>query len=189
MEGTIAIQEKRSVVDKFKSWYKEKLIDTGTSARIEEGTVTAIDLAADAMKIYAVIGGVVIAVVPTVVTGGSAAGFAIPLGGLVATTGPMLMELCKNFGTKVYVKGKRATEALIIGEEGASKNVKIPNIDLAEEAKSIGKTIMNETPEIVAKYNEYQASQPAPTTGTTNVDVEISPEVSVDITDSGTMKM
>lgn len=193
MQGTIAIQEKRSIVDKFKSWYKEKMIDTGTSARIEEGTVSAVDLAADAMKIYTVVAGVAVAIIPIAVSGGTAAAFSVPLGGLIATTGPMLMELCKNFGTKVYIKGKRATEALIIGEDGASKNVQIPNIDLAEEAKSIGKTIMTEAPDIIAKYEDYKVSKSTSTPGTAEPaapDIEIPTEMSVDMDNNGpTMKM
>ena len=192
MDGTIAIQEDRNVVDKFRAWYKEKLIDSGRSAKIEEGTVKLIDLAGDGAKIYAVVAGIVVAIVPTVCTEGALGPVMIPIGGLIATAGPSLMELCKKFGTKLYVNGKRAAEAIIIGEEGASQNVKIPDIDLAEEAKDIGKTILKETPEIVAKYGEYKAGQ----TTATQTDIEIDPNMVTDAdfeveipTSENTMKM
>ncbi len=185
MEGTIAIQEKRSVVDKFKSWYKEKMIDSGTSAKMEEFTVTAIDLAGDGMKIYMAVAGAVIAIIPTVFTEGAAAPFAIPLGGFVAATGPAIMELLKNFGTKLYVKGKRATEGLIVGEDGASENVQIPDIDLSEDAKKISKEVIKEAPGLIDKYLEMKkpktdGTQPiTDATQTADVQVEVPTETSL----------
>lgn len=193
MEGTIALQEKRNVVDKFKSWYKEKMLDNGRSAKIEEGTVKFIDIYSDYQKIMTVIGGIAIAIVPIVVTGGSAAAFSVPLGGLVATTGPLLMELIKKFSTKVYVNGKRSIEGIFFGEAGTSENVKIPDIDLAAEAQDIGKIVMNEAPEIIAEYGKYKqdiqtSTQKAEETAAPEVEVEIADNTSIDIDPDTTMK-
>ena len=100
MEGTIVVQEKRNVVDKFKSWYKEKMIDSGHSAKMEEGIADAIDLGADMFMLHCVIASSVITIVAAI----PSSGLSVPLGGAISAAiiavGPLIKELLKNLVQK-----------------------------------------------------------------------------------------
>ena len=194
MEGTIAIQEKRSVVDKFKSWYKEKLIDTGHSAKIEEGLETVIDVGADAFTLYCVVAGAAITIIGAI----PSMGLGLALGGAIGTgivsIGSAVAHFGKKFAPKVIIGGKRAMEAIIIGEDGSSKNVKIPNIDLTEDAKELGKVVIKEGTKIATEYENHKTTQNANSaTAETQTEITNSYEVNnidaAETTDTASMKM
>ena len=61
MENAIVIKEKRGVVEKFKSWYKQKIVDTGYSAASEDVVYKVLDIKKNVEQ-------VIIKVVATILT-------------------------------------------------------------------------------------------------------------------------
>ena len=159
MEGTIVVQEKRNVVDKLKSWYKEKMIDTGHSAKMEEGITEAIDLGADMFMLQCVIASAAITIIAAIPT----SGYSIPLGGAISAAiiavGPMLKEIGKKFGTKAAIGTKRALEAIFIGENGQSENVEIKDIDITNDAINTGAKLAQHGTNIVNVYQQQKAEE------------------------------
>lgn len=159
MDGTIVVQEKRNVVDKFKNWYKEKMIDTGHSAKMEEGIADAIDLGADMFMLQCVIASAAITIIAAI----PSSGLSIPLGGAItagiATVAPLLKEMSKKFGTKAAIGTKRALEAIFIGENGQSENVEIKDIDITNDAINTGAKIAQHGTNIVNAYQQQKAEE------------------------------
>ena len=159
MEGTIAIQEKRSVVDKFKSWYKEKMIDNGRSAKLEEVTDKGMDFARDAEKLLIVVGGVVVGVL----LAPESVGLSVVLSGLLISAGPKIADIKWSLMKRASLSGKRATEGLLLGVDGTSENVNIPDLDLTAEAQDIAKDVLKEVPDIIAATKTGTSTPDIPT--------------------------
>lgn len=139
MEGTIILEEPRSIKDSFTSWYKEKLIETGKSANFEEKFDKAIDVAVDTVYTLGTVATVILAVCP----------FDGPVGELftiVAT--PALAKLIEEGGKllKKVIIGevkRNLIEAKIVQKDGSSKSVVIPDGDVVEDAKKFGGNVQS----------------------------------------------
>lgn len=140
MNGTLVVEEKRSIIDRFKNWYKTKVIDTGLSAKAEE----FVDFATKIEKGF-------ISVVGTVAT---VALMFCPADGpfgeiCSALATPALVKLADLKGKamkKILVGGKRKLEGTFIGEDGHSEKVEVPEIDIktaVAEAKGLVTDIAN----------------------------------------------
>lgn len=49
VEGTIVVEENRSVIDKFRFWYKENIIDNGKQQEFEENLDKSVEIAKNAI--------------------------------------------------------------------------------------------------------------------------------------------
>lgn len=134
MEGTIVVQEPRSIKEKFSKWYTEKIIDTGLSKKYEEGFVKGIEV----YKKIVTVKGLVVTVVLGVMAPES-----LPLAGKLV---PVLSSLDKA-GADLSEKGllslkRNVIEGMIVGKDGSSETVKIPDGDIVQDVKAITKDIM-----------------------------------------------
>ena len=145
MEGTIAIQEERSVVEKLKNWYQKKMIDSGRAAKLEEGTDILMNLGNDIEKTITILGGLVAGVVlfpenPLL---------AVAVGAFIVKLGPKFVDLKWKLTEKAVIKGKRATEAIVFGADGSSEKVTIPDLDLTKDAQDVANDTLKELPELM----------------------------------------
>ncbi len=184
MDGTVVVREKRNVVDKFKSWYKEKMIDTGHSAKMEEGIAEFIDLRADLFMLECVVLSAAITIIAAIPT----TGISIALGGAISAAiiaiGPMLKEIGKKYGTKAAIGTKRALEAIFIGENGQSENVEIKDIDITNDAINTGAKVAEHGTNIVNAYQQQKAEEMAKQ----QAEAQIEPQVEQP-TETSSMKM
>ena len=139
MEGTLVVKEERNIVDKFKSWYKEKMIDTNASAKLEEGFSMAMKFSKGYNKIIGKIGTVVLTFIP------DAAIFA-PIVEPICKVKQALLDVEEN----LVLKGKRMIEAKFIGVDGSSEKVVLPDFDLKQIGEDVKSTI-NEVKDVVEK--------------------------------------
>ena len=126
MEGTLVVNEDRSVIDKFQGWYKEKLIDTGASQKAEKIFVKAVDFSSQATEAVAGIGAVVVGFIPKVQ-------FLAPIIPALAKVRTKLYD----FGKNTAVKAKRVFEAGFIGADGSNEEVVIPDFDLEKTVNDV----------------------------------------------------
>lgn len=135
MKDTVVIEEKRSVIDKFRNWYKEKLIDTGKAQSFEENLDKEIELEKQAIGIIGTIATVVLAFCP-------ADG---PVGEIcTALATPLLQSLVDLKGKitrEVAIGGKRALEANLIKADGSSKQVQVADFNLESIATDLDDAI------------------------------------------------
>ena len=189
MEGTIAIQEKRSVVDKFKSWYQEKMIDSGHSAKLEEGIATAIDLGGDMFTLYCVVGAAAVTIVAAI----PSSGLSIPLGAAISAgilaVGPAVTGIIKKFGTKAAVGTKRAMEAIIVGANGESETVDIKDVDITQDVIKAGEAAATHGTKIVTEYEKQKAEEAKKKEGQQADTAEEVPEVIELPEETSSMKM
>ena len=135
VDGTIVLDENRSVIDGFRFWYKENIIDTNKAQEFEEKLDKGVEIAKNAIYVA---GGVVTVVMALCPADG-------PIGeaiSIVAT--PLLAKVVEMGATlvkDVVIGTKRVVEEKIVHENGSSDNVTISE-DLtiekvAEEAKDL----------------------------------------------------
>lgn len=129
MESTIVLEEPRSVVDKFRNWYKEKVIDTGRAATTEEAIDRNIEIEKKVVKVAGTIATIVLLFCP-------ADG---PVGEIcTALATPLLVKLVELKGDltkKILIGGKRKFEADFIKEDGSSSKIEVPEFNLEEITK------------------------------------------------------
>lgn len=140
MKNTIAIKEKRSTVNRFKSWYIESLINTGKTEQFEEKVEEYISKEKKLVYIVGSLATIVLVFCP--IDG--------PIGevcSLLAT--PTLATLidvkCKML-KKVIIGSKRKIEAEFIHQNGSSSKIDMPNFsleDLIIDAKDTKKACDN----------------------------------------------
>ena len=159
MEGTIAIQEKRNVIDKFKSWYKEKIIDSGQSAKMEEGIFTFVDLAGDMFTLNCVVGATIVSIIAAIPTSGLSLGLGTAISAGILATSPIITGIIKKFGAKAAIGTKRALEAIFIGENGQSDTIEIKDIDITDTAYQLGEIATIHGVEIVSEYEKQKAEK------------------------------
>jgi hypothetical protein len=156
MGGTIAIQEERSTIDKFKSWYKEKMIDNGRAAKVEEGIVTTVDILGDCLILYGVIGGAAITIVGAIESFGIGTALGAAIGtGFASITGA-IAAFGKKFVPKVIISGKRTLEGIFIGEDGSSEKINVKDIDLTDALQNLSTEAINHGVNIATIYNEHK---------------------------------
>lgn len=119
VDGTIVVEENRSVIDSFRFLYKEKVIDTGKAQDFEENLDKGIEIAKNVIYIAGGVATVALALCPA----DGPVGEAIAM---VAT--PLLAKVAEGAFTLVkdaVIGTKRAFEEKVIHENGSSENVSI----------------------------------------------------------------
>lgn len=119
VDGTIVVEENRSVIDGFRFLYKEKVIDTGKAQEFEENLDKGIEIAKNVIYIA---GGVVTVALALCPADG-------PVGEAIAMIAtPLLAKVAEGAFTLVkdaVIGTKRAFEEKVIHENGASDKVNI----------------------------------------------------------------
>lgn len=119
VDGTIVVEENRSVIDSFRFLYKEKVIDTGKAQEFEENLDKGIEIAKNVIYIAGGVATVALALCPA----DGPVGEAIAM---IAT--PLLAKVAEGAFTLVkdaVIGTKRAFEEKVIHENGASDKVNI----------------------------------------------------------------
>lgn len=133
MEGTLVLQEPRSVKRNFADWYNEKFIETGKSADFEEKFDKGIEATTKTVKTLGTFATIVLAIFP--LDG--------PIGEtFTAIATPVLAKLVEKGGNllKKFVIGdvkRNLIEATYVRKDGSSKSVVIPDGDVVEDAKEV----------------------------------------------------
>lgn len=142
MEGTLVVEEKRSVIDKIKSWYKEKIIDTGISAKFED----VVNIGTKIHKgMVSFLGQVVTLVLEICPIDGEIGEICAKLASPHVTK---LVNKTDDFVKNAVVGGKRKIEGTFFGEDGRSEKVEVPDIDIKASAVE-AKTIASEVSEFI----------------------------------------
>lgn len=134
MEGTLVVQEERGTINKFRNWYKEKIIDTGKSQNFEKTIDKNID---KFMKIECGKDNVVKIILPF-----------IPYGNLVAPLIPTFQKIkggIANIYKNSIIKSKRFIEAKFIGVNGENKEVILPSFNTEQLGNDIKESIRDVT--------------------------------------------
>ena len=117
--GSIVVKEDRQTVNKFQSWYQEKMIASGNAARFEK----VISKVYDFNRSYTDVKGKVL---PVIITFIPEASFLKPVIPVITKVEHKMYDLGEN----VLLGGKRFIEANFIGVDGSSKEVVLPDIDV-----------------------------------------------------------
>lgn len=132
VDGTIVVEENRSVIDSFRFLYKEKVIDTGKAQEFEENLDKGIEIAKNVIYIAGGVATVALALCPA----DGPVGEAIAM---IAT--PLLAKVAEGAFTLVkdaVIGTKRAFEEKVIHENGASDKVNITeDLDFEKVAQEI----------------------------------------------------
>ena len=122
--NTIVVSENRNVVNDFRNWYKEKIIDTGVSKKFEEGLVEYHRTQEKLLNVFGKVVTVVLAIYP-------ADG---PLGEAVAmAASPFISKgvaLKNKINERNIITAKRNFEANFIKADGSSEKVVLPEMSL-----------------------------------------------------------
>ncbi len=133
MQGTILLQEQRGVVDNFRKWYKEKLVDSGKAARFEEIVEKRVEFEKKMIKVAGTTATIILTLCP--LDG--------PFGEIAAALAtPALVKLVEAKGEitkKSVIGGKRKIEADYLGVDGSSKKVVIPDGNIVENIEQFKK--------------------------------------------------
>lgn len=124
MEGTLVVKEERGIVNKFRNWYKERIVDTEISPNSEKVFVKVIDLWEKAQSLYTNGAAVVLTI------------FAPEALGLIPCF-KRLQKYTYDAIKSVGLKTKRAMEATFIGVDGSCKSVAIPEISFEQVLKDV----------------------------------------------------
>ena len=142
VDGTIVVEENRSVIDKFRFWYKENVIDNGKAQDFEEKFDKGIDVAKNVVYVAGGVATIVLAICP--VDG--------PVGEAIAVVAtPLLAKVVEAGATLVkdaVIGTKRVVEEKVVHENGSSDKVAITeNLDFNKVAQEITdfKAVGNET--------------------------------------------
>ena len=139
--NTIVVSEKRNVVDGFRNWYKEKIIDTGVSQKFEEGLVGIHRVQEKMVNVVGSVATVIFAVYPE----------EGPLGEAITIIATPLVKKGLEFKNKIQEKGiitaKRKFEVNFIKADGSSEKVFLPDLKLEEIVKE-SKDLMTMIPEL-----------------------------------------
>ena len=129
--GTLAVTEKRGVVDKFRDFYQRKVVDTGTSASFEEMIDKQVEMEKTFVKVAGTIATIALIFYP-------ADG---PVGEiLTALATPLLakvIDLKGNLVKETVIGAKRNIEANYIGTDGRSEKVAVPDLNLIDSTHGI----------------------------------------------------
>ena len=146
VEGTIVLEENRSVIDKFRFWYKENIIDTNKAQEFEEKMDKGIEIAKTAVYVTGGVATVILAICP--VDG--------PVGEAIAIAAtPLLAKVVEAGATLIkdtVIGTKRFVEEKIVHENGASDNVSISenlSFDKVVEEINLVKNLGNETKDAI----------------------------------------
>lgn len=132
VDGTIVVEENRSVIDKFRFWYKENVIDNGKSQEFEEKFDKGVEVAKNVVYVAGGVATVVLAICPVDGPVGEAiAVVATPLLAKVVEAGATLVK-------DVVLGTKRVVEEKVVHENGTSDKVAITeNLDFNKVASEI----------------------------------------------------
>ena len=135
MEGSLVIQEERGTINKFRTWYKEKVIDTGKSQKVE--------------KLYDDVINIVNSVDNTITNAASTIiGIIYPEVSSITQYVPALTKFktkCLDFGKKAIINSKRFIEAKFIGVNGENKEVILPSFNTEQLGNDIKESIRDVT--------------------------------------------
>lgn len=115
MEGTLVLQEKRSVVNKFRDWYKQKVVDSGLSQKFEK----IIDTRCKVLKKK---NDILEKVLPSIVAKIPEVEFLAPLIPAISRIGKFTYELEE----KIIISAKRFFENIFVGTEGKGEGIDLP---------------------------------------------------------------
>ena len=121
MGGTIVVKEDRGVVDKFQIWYKEKMIDTNLSQKLEKDFSNAVNVISTISKTKDTIGLGIVTFMPE-------ASIYAPLVATLIGVKEKMFELGKN----IAIKAKRGIEAIFFGVDGSNKDISVPDLDITD---------------------------------------------------------
>ena len=132
VDGTIVLEENRSVIDKFRFWYKENVIDNGKGQDFEENFDKSVDVVKNTIYVAGGVATVVLAICPADGPVGEAiAIIATPLLAKVVEAGATLVK-------DVVIGTKRVVEDKVVHENTASQNVAITeNLSFEKVAEEI----------------------------------------------------
>lgn len=117
-EGIILNPEKRSVIDKIKAWYKEKMIDTGKAQDLEKKIDSGSKLAKTAIKVLGAVANVIL----TFTTGKDEFGDVCKT--LASPELEKLVDVATETEKKALIGAKRfGEEAMGFGTQGVNPNV------------------------------------------------------------------
>lgn len=130
MEGTLVVQEDRKNVNKFKNWYKEKIVDTKIASGSEKVFSKVVDFSIGVNKFKDTVGTSIMAFIPE-------ATIFIPLVKVASGAQRKIMDLSKN----LVIKTKRGIEAKFIGVDGSNEDISIPDLKVDEVSKDVATSI------------------------------------------------
>ena len=136
--GTLVVNEDRKTIDKFRDWYKKKVVDSGISGMYEKGLNFT-------MKIQKGVNDVAGQVLPSVLAFVPEASFMAPIIPAITKVGNMVCDLEE----KAVIGTKRFVEASFLGVDGSSKEVILPSVDLGK----LGEGISNVTKDVMDAVN------------------------------------
>lgn len=129
--NTIVVNEKRDTINKFRNWYKEKIIDTGVSKKFEEGLINYHKTQEKLVDFLGKITTVVLIIIP-------ADG---PLGESISILSTPLISKVITLQNKInennIITTKRNFEANFIKADGSSEKVVLPEMNLDEIIKEV----------------------------------------------------
>jgi hypothetical protein len=135
MTSTIAIEEPRTVKDKFRDWYQTKMINTNKAQDFEAFIDKKIAVEKKVIQIVGTIATVALIFIP-------ADG---PYGEICAALAtPILAKLVELKGElekKVILISKRAIEANFLGVDGTNKSIELPEGNIVKTVTGITENI------------------------------------------------
>ena len=137
MEGTLVVQEKRKTIDKFRDWYKQKVIDSELAVKFEK----IIDSRTQVLKKK---NDFLEKVLPSIVARIPDVAFLAPLIPVLSKVGKFKYDLEEA----MIIKAKRFVENVFIGVDGSCLEVTPPTINfegLDEDVETIVAGIQNGT--------------------------------------------
>ena len=145
-EGIVLKPEKRSVIDKIKTWYKEKMIDTGKSQKLEKTIDNGSKLAKTAIKVLGAVAGVIV----TFSTGNNE--FGDVCNTLANPELEKLVDVAAETEKKALIGAKRfGEEAMGFGTQGVNPTVEngyTKMDDLIKDAKGVKENLDKYSAEI-----------------------------------------
>ena len=147
MDGTLVVKENRNVINKFRDWYKEKIIETNKAQQFEDKFVKTVDFISKTQEIKSKIATTIIAFIPETKE--------------LASLVPKLVEIQKKItelGKNLVINSKRTFEAVFIGADGTNKDVIISDMFSVNEQFDIEKPL-GELREFIARQDEKKNSE------------------------------
>lgn len=145
MDGTLVVNEERGKVNKFKQWYQQKIVDTGLSGSFEKREAMVFDNMSKSVKFVGDSASVVCSFIP---------GFQIAVP-LCSTVGRLQSKFYK-FGGNLVIQGKRFIEGKIIGVDGSSKDIIIPDFN-SEQVLNTVNELANGAVSLVSEAQELES--------------------------------
>ena len=124
--NTIVVSEDRNVTNKFRNWYKKKIIDTGISQKMEEGLISYHKAEEKLVNVFGKVVTVVLTIWPADGTLGEV---------LSILANPIISKgvaLKNKVSDNAFIAAKRNFEANFIKADGSSKNITLPEVNFDE---------------------------------------------------------